>query len=218
MKKITFGLLAVLFTTFFYGQTVTQSMVTALEFTGLDENNKPTGETSNPSPLTVTLTGLAPNTEIKVYNQLRDASNPDESSNQVAGAVVTIMTDGDGNGTGNVNWAYWPPSPVKPDGGDVIWYTQASGAADISQTITYTANTLSTPELMALKQARVFPNPTTGLVHIEKTQFNIDHIEVYNVLGSQVGTSTDLSTLENGVYFLKIFTNHASVTKRIIKK
>ena len=81
-----------------------------------------------------------------------------------------------------------------------------------------TAATLSSPEVRSLEKVFLFPNPTTGIVNIRENGFKINNVEVYNVTGSRVGNSTDLTGLVNGIYFLKLYTEGGSVTKRIIKK
>lgn len=81
-----------------------------------------------------------------------------------------------------------------------------------------TPATLGSPEVQALEKAFLYPNPTTGIVNINETGFKINNIEVYNVIGSRVGNSTDLTGLVNGIYFLKLYTQGGSVTKRIVKK
>ncbi|GAB5565721.1 MAG: hypothetical protein Wins2KO_27840 [Winogradskyella sp.] len=64
------------------------------------------------------------------------------------------------------------------------------------------------------------PNPTKGILNIN-TSNNISKIEVYNALGSKLIETTtkfiDLSDYEDGMYFLKVFSNDKVLSKKIIK-
>lgn len=67
----------------------------------------------------------------------------------------------------------------------------------------------------------IYPNPTTNQLNISSS-FSIDKIEIYNQLGSLVfqsnSTVNDISTLETGIYLLKIMSKDgAIVAKRFIK-
>jgi len=71
----------------------------------------------------------------------------------------------------------------------------------------------------------IYPNPVKQLLFIEcDTNLLVKSVVVYNLLGvevysKQTTTKTlDLSTLEKGVYFLKIETTEGSTSKRIIKE
>ena len=67
---------------------------------------------------------------------------------------------------------------------------------------------------------RLSPNPTNGEIHIDSDYF-IDKIEVYNMLGHKIHSLTskiiDLSTQANGIYLIKIYSNNSVFTKKIIK-
>ncbi|WP_296346955.1 aryl-sulfate sulfotransferase [Winogradskyella sp.] len=64
------------------------------------------------------------------------------------------------------------------------------------------------------------PNPTKGILNIN-TSNNISKIEVYNALGNKLIETTtkfiDLSDYEDGMYFLKVFSNDKVLSKKIIK-
>lgn len=67
----------------------------------------------------------------------------------------------------------------------------------------------------------IYPNPTTNQLNISST-FSIDKIEIYNQLGSLVfqsnSTVNDISTLETGIYLLKIMSKDGAIeAKRFIK-
>ncbi|MFC0604709.1 aryl-sulfate sulfotransferase [Winogradskyella pulchriflava] len=79
---------------------------------------------------------------------------------------------------------------------------------------------LSNPEFKR-NQLIVYPNPTKNTVRI-RTDKIIDKIEVYNILGSKVGQSNtkvvDLSTQLDGIYFLRIYSNSNTISKKVIKR
>lgn len=67
------------------------------------------------------------------------------------------------------------------------------------------------------------PNPTTGLVKLN-SKIAISKIEVYNNIGQLLASNLgqaeiDLSTLDRGIYFVKIFSENGQIqTKKILKK
>jgi hypothetical protein len=69
----------------------------------------------------------------------------------------------------------------------------------------------------------IYPNPTNGLLTINSTS-SISEITVYNNLGQQLFTSektnqVDISTLSEGIYFVKIKDkNGQTETKKVVKK
>ncbi len=71
----------------------------------------------------------------------------------------------------------------------------------------------------------VYPNPTTtGFVNITSANSNAISVVVYDILGKQVISETlsndrlDVSTLNAGVYVLKITQSDASITKKLVIK
>jgi len=81
------------------------------------------------------------------------------------------------------------------------------------------------PEL-SLNDISIFPNPSTGLVHISiDNYYKAIDVSVYNILGELVKEmktletdhlNIDLSNNERGVYFIKIATDHDSFVKRVV--
>jgi hypothetical protein len=67
---------------------------------------------------------------------------------------------------------------------------------------------------------KVFPNPTSGEIHI--TGENVLKAEIRNAAGKRIeipGLQTiDLSDQADGIYFLRIFTENGISTKKIIKR
>ena len=74
----------------------------------------------------------------------------------------------------------------------------------------------------ALNTLTIYPNPATHEIRI-KNNLILDAVSVYNTLGALVAYSTnsnriDISTLQTGVYFLKIEQGANSITKKVIKQ
>jgi hypothetical protein len=76
------------------------------------------------------------------------------------------------------------------------------------------------------KTISVFPNPTNGKIQINAFGFNAQRVEVYNVVGEKMFVSADfkqqnsneidLSSFQNGVYFVKVFESEKMYMKKII--
>jgi hypothetical protein len=85
--------------------------------------------------------------------------------------------------------------------------------------------TLSADSFMELQRLKVYPNPTSSEVKIQSNQV-IDKVLIYNVFGKLVYEDSpkfsniriNMESLSNGVYVLKVFSNNATITKKIIKK
>ena len=79
-------------------------------------------------------------------------------------------------------------------------------------------------ETNALLDALVYPNPTKNILNILTNNVTINSISIYDMLGKEVLTtkevnnSIDVSSLKSGIYLVKIATNEASVTKKIVKE
>ncbi|HLN72737.1 MAG: T9SS type A sorting domain-containing protein [Methylococcaceae bacterium] len=69
----------------------------------------------------------------------------------------------------------------------------------------------------------LYPNPVKDDLFIQ-TDHAIERIEIYNQIGTQIFTNEgatdklDLLTLTNGVYFVKIFIDNMSITKKFVKQ
>ena len=92
--------------------------------------------------------------------------------------------------------------------------------------ITTTFNeTLSTGEFTTNTEFRLFPNPTnTGIVNITTTSNEAINVTVFDILGKQVLSQTvnntilNVSSLNAGVYILKLNQNGATTTKKLVIK
>ncbi|KGL63904.1 T9SS type A sorting domain-containing protein [Polaribacter sp. Hel1_85] len=68
----------------------------------------------------------------------------------------------------------------------------------------------------------VYPNPTISVINIDDRNFSLKKVEIYNLIGKKVLTSTknklNIKNLINGIYLLKVEDDKGNiVTKRIIK-
>lgn len=72
---------------------------------------------------------------------------------------------------------------------------------------------------------KIYPNPTSGFIHFESENTEIENIQIYDLTGKLIITKTgfenkeiDLSGISSGVYLVKINTNKKSFTTKIIKE
>jgi hypothetical protein len=91
--------------------------------------------------------------------------------------------------------------------------------------ITYGPSFVSVPELAnASADVQIYPNPTRGELLIDAKGTQISSVEVYDLPGKLVMTAgaavnkMDLTSLNNGVYIVKAYTEKGAVVKRIVKK
>jgi hypothetical protein len=71
----------------------------------------------------------------------------------------------------------------------------------------------------------VYPNPTTGELHVTCHGSHVTDIEVFDMYGKKqnhVSCVTrheiDISHLQSGIYFVKIFTEKGEIIKKIVKQ
>jgi len=99
---------------------------------------------------------------------------------------------------------------------------------------------LEVKEVKKLEEVRVWPNPTTGELRIEvagQARNDVQSVEVFDIYGRKVyedsnfygltvlrsyglttdGVVIDISHLHAGIYFVKITTEQAIITKKVIK-
>jgi hypothetical protein len=85
-----------------------------------------------------------------------------------------------------------------------------------------TAEALSTEDILA-SEFKVYPNPVRDILNVETNNLEITGVTVFDILGKNVIPSSvlknsrvDVSSLNKGVYFMKMSVNGTSVTKKII--
>jgi len=68
------------------------------------------------------------------------------------------------------------------------------------------------------------PNPTSGIVNIQNLNIPINNITVYNIAGTVVLSQVinnnfiNMSSLQTGIYFVKIKTDEGEIVKKVVKK
>ncbi|UPS92266.1 MULTISPECIES: lamin tail domain-containing protein [unclassified Bizionia] len=155
------------------------------------------------------------------------------------GVVIDTFGDINVDGTGEAweytdGWAY-RVSDTGPDGGFVIANWSFSGIDALDGETTNAAavtpvpvgsysNTLSTDSFTSTT-FNVYPNPSTnGFVNISSPSAEAISVNVYDVLGKNVlnhtisNNSLNVSSLNSGLYILRITQNGNSVTKKLVIK
>jgi len=124
------------------------------------------------------------------------------------GARSVYASDLDGDGDMDVLSASFPPGPPVGRGCKVAWYKN-------SHPLGVNENTLL--------DFLVYPSPTTGMLTIE-SKTPITEIEIYNQLGQLVLSNSnqneiDMSSVSQGVYFIKIIDENGNIgTQKVVKK
>lgn len=82
--------------------------------------------------------------------------------------------------------------------------------------------TLDTTQVAQNTIMRLYPNPTSSLLHLQvPNEMKIEKVIFYTTLGQIISTSTqtswDVSSFANGVYFLKVFNSSGTQTFTFIK-
>ena len=70
----------------------------------------------------------------------------------------------------------------------------------------------------------VYPNPTTGALHVTSAALHVTDVEVFDIYGRKQSNvsrvtrnETNIAHLPAGIYFVKIFTESGIITKKVIK-
>lgn len=155
------------------------------------------------------------------------------------GQIVDTFGEVDVDGTGTAwdyadGWGY-RNDDTGPDGGFVIGNWSFSGVDQLEGGATNAEctapfpigtyqNTLSVGDA-TITNFSIYPNPTsTGFVNITSTNADAMSVAVFDVLGKQVINDTisnnrlDVSSLNSGLYIVKISQNNATVTKKLVIK
>lgn len=142
---------------------------------------------------------------------------------------------------GNIQWQkalggtnYDHPLSIQQtiDGGHIVagWSNSIDGDIISNQgsydswVVKLAPESLSTNDSNLQNSALIYPNPTKNFINIT-TELNIQSISIVELTGKQIyNTNTDtknidISTLQNGIYLLKILTqNGTTKTEKIIKE
>ncbi|MDQ3192538.1 MAG: T9SS type A sorting domain-containing protein [Bacteroidota bacterium] len=107
------------------------------------------------------------------------------------------------------------------NGDYTIIVTDNYGCENESVIYSYFGSSVTNKE--GAKQVKIHPNPASNVIYIS-SDFQINLIEVYSFTGSMVlnhydnkySLSLDVSSLERGVYFAKIYSSEGLISKKLI--
>ena len=151
-----------------------------------------------------------------------------DNNNNADGSISTSVS----GGTGAYTYS-WNTSPVQTTanatglaaGTYMGFVTDENGCQDsVTATIALVIGIADTPTNSTLN---IYPNPTTGMLHIEFNDASDGavEIELFNIVGERVLSESsksndllvDLSRFNTGVYFLKAITSEGVLTHKILR-
>ena len=152
------------------------------------------------------------------------ASVNDENFGSVAGVGIygygeeVTLTATANEGYKFVNWTE----------NDTVVSTEAEYSFVITGDRSLVANFVSTESISELEASfKVYPNPVSDMLFIE-AEIEVEEVAIFDVYGrqqnlsnsatQQLSNSIDVSSLNNGVYFVKVVTSEGEVVKRFIKE
>ena len=101
----------------------------------------------------------------------------------------------------------------------------SSGMSDMFVAKLESIVTINSEKLLKLSDALVYPNPSSGQIHVLNSKSKINKLEIYNLMGEK-SSETDIHEITDsavnmsiplkGIYFLKIFTDEGIISKRLI--
>ena len=150
--------------------------------------------------------------ELVVFEIISDAGN----GNNPTTGTMTLAENTDPNVTANFYESYINVNLQDGSGTQDYFGVHDPMANSINfETLSIEEETLTQNDI------KIYPNPTSDYVNIETLQ-NIEKIEMYNLLGKLMLTTTEksinLKQFNSGVYLLKVKTVNGSANKRIVKK
>lgn len=105
----------------------------------------------------------------------------------------------------------------------VVQLPDENGYAYVDYTFSSTC-TLSISEFDFMNSLIIYPNPVKDKLWIENpNQINVDRVEIYTVSGKIVGSFSmvsnfiDVQHLKAGMYFVKFYSEHSSITLKFLK-
>ena len=146
--------------------------------------------------------------------------------------ILSLGTNPQGNNIGTVNSfdTFYNYSYSWNYDTTYYWFIRAEGCSPFLSTPSpiFSFTTESDPTLglddLNVNTVSVYPNPTGDLLQI-RSEVLVRKAQVYDVLGEEVATikgdaisNIDLSILNTGVYFLKIYTNGKTQTIKVVKE
>jgi hypothetical protein len=105
-------------------------------------------------------------------------------------------------------------------------YDVSDAASNVAATVTRTVNVINTlaTDVFENSKISIYPNPTKDVLNITGDVSILKSIEVYSILGKRLievkenFNEINISNLQSGMYLLRVNTDEASVTYRIVKE
>ncbi|MFC4722616.1 T9SS type A sorting domain-containing protein [Geojedonia litorea] len=192
--------------------------------------NDPTGPTYANNAGTATIGWAAPAGGVDGggYVVFRYSSMPNADNDPNQNGIYKVgntTTNGTGGLTGTVAHIGTATSFMEPYVSGTYYKVYAVDKAfNYSNELEISDATLSIAQ-NKMFDLKVYPNPAKNYIVIESQKNPISKIEVFDVLGKSVTSQTqlsndniDISNLSRGMYFLKIYSDKLSITKKIIKE
>jgi hypothetical protein len=136
-----------------------------------------------------------------------------------------VLADAFGNVIDNVEYFDTSPWPTAADGGG-SYLQLVSTSLDNNLASSWVASLapLSVSDFDLDSAITFYPNPANYSLTV-RSQFSIDRIEIYDVLGKFVKSiqvnaneiQTDVSNFSLGMYFMKIYTQYGTKTEKWFK-
>jgi hypothetical protein len=177
---------------------------------------EPVGETLNPTKFeaftvrnTVLETDSVVNLAPTVPVRYEVALPPSFAGNTVSFAVQLV--------TGRVN-----PAAA---GGDRLFVDNIQVTSGVATTPTYTCGATPVSEAVATGQLKVYPNPTSGLVNIQVPTDGSSIVSILDARGMEVASYrasgysfyVDLSSLNDGLYVVRVRNNNSTYSAKVLK-
>lgn len=126
---------------------------------------------------------------------------------------------------GAVNESYIIENAVNEDAGEYICKVTNSSIPDLilESNPIIIESSLGTEEIIK-NDIKIYPNPASNILVVESKNYPVRSVSFFNVLGESVKqvndnfTRIDVSSLSNGIYFLKIKTDLVQVSKKLVVK
>lgn len=144
-----------------------------------------------------------------------------DDSNVETGDTIMILANDSALATTVTPLKSFMSADMIDDGSAIFTNAVDANASGLSGTTSYVFPTLSTPEQITIDFS-IHPNPTTDKLFINQVN-NLLKVEVINMNGQLIFTkednleTIDVSRLQNGAYFLKIYAQDGMATKKFIK-
>lgn len=109
------------------------------------------------------------------------------------------------------------PHGVAAEGDIYLQITAEDGSILTSIPIHYNVSGVSSTDDLDAKQIKIYPNPTSDFIQIANDN-DVEKVAIYNIVGKKINTSShfagkshDVSTLQKGIYLVRLFDENDQV-------